>query len=110
MRARLILEHNGHAITKRVALPDEPAVGSVIMAERERGVVSVEHDTAHGEADVYLREDALDLKMQTIPEAHLAYIELMKGDGWEVEEEVALTTWLRHQIARQDEEEPAEPN
>ncbi|WP_233561985.1 hypothetical protein [Sorangium cellulosum] len=45
MRARLILEHGGHAITKRVELPE-----------------------ARGEADVYLREDALDLKMQTIPD------------------------------------------
>lgn len=41
---------------------------------------------------------------------HLAYIDLMKRDGWEVEEEPALTTWLRHQIDRQGEDEPAEPN
>ncbi|WP_438026382.1 hypothetical protein [Sorangium sp. So ce233] len=108
MRARLILEHGGHAITKLVDLPEAPAVGATVMAERERSVVSVESDAARGETDVYLREDALDLKMQTIPEAHLAYIELMKGDGWEVEEEVALTTWLRHQIARQDDDEPVE--
>ncbi|WP_437828818.1 hypothetical protein [Sorangium sp. So ce1153] len=110
MQVRLILEHDGHAITKRVELPEAPAVGAIVMAEREREVVSVEHDAARGETDVYLREDALDLKMQTIPEAHLAYLDLMKGDGWEVEEEVALTTWLRHQIARQDGDEPAEPN
>ncbi|WP_437281735.1 hypothetical protein WME90_14620 [Sorangium sp. So ce375] len=110
MRARLILEHGGHAITKRVELPEVPAVGAVVLAERERSVVSVEHDAARVETDLYLREDALDLKAQTIPEAHLAYIDLMKGGGWEVEDDVALTTLLRHQVDQQDEDEPIELN
>ncbi|KYF90283.1 hypothetical protein BE20_18205 [Sorangium cellulosum] len=110
MQARLILEHGGHAITKRVELTEAPAVGSVVMAERERAVVSVEHDAARGETDVYLRKDALDLKMQTLPEAHLAYLELMKGDGWEIEDETVLRVELRHLIDRQDEDEPVDPN
>ncbi|KYF90953.1 hypothetical protein BE20_03490 [Sorangium cellulosum] len=66
MRARLILEHGGHSITKRVELPETPAVGSVVMAEREREVVSVERDAARDEADVYLREDGDDLHGQSI--------------------------------------------
>lgn len=110
MRARPILESGGHAITKRVEVDEAPAVGSVVLADRERCVTSVEHVAERGEADVCLREDALDLKMQTIPDAHLAYIDLMKRDGWEVEDEVALTTLLRHQVDRQDEDEPVELN
>ncbi|WP_437955551.1 hypothetical protein WME76_29090 [Sorangium sp. So ce119] len=85
MRVRLILENGGHDLTKVVEMDEAPAVGLGVMAERERSVVSVEHDAARGETDVYLREDALDLKMQTLPEAHLAYFDLMKGDGWEIE-------------------------
>ncbi|XXY49162.1 hypothetical protein WME91_55055 [Sorangium sp. So ce269] len=104
MRARLILEHGGHAITKHADLPEAPAVGSVVMAERERQVVSVEHDAARGEVDVYLREDALDFHMQTLPEAHLAYLDLMKGDGWDIEDETVLRVELRHLIDRQDDE------
>ncbi|XYH95406.1 hypothetical protein ACMHYB_47640 [Sorangium sp. So ce1128] len=104
MRARLILEHGGHAITKHLELPEAPAVGSVVMAERERSVVSVEHDAARGDVDVYLHEDALDLKMQTIPEARLAYLDLMKVDGWEIEDEAVLRVELRHLIDRQDDE------
>ncbi|MGK3986027.1 hypothetical protein WME99_23480 [Sorangium sp. So ce136] len=110
MRAQLILEHGGHAITKRLELPETPVVGSVVMAEREREVVSVEHHAAGDGVDVYLREDMLDLKMQTIPEAHLAYLELMKGDGWEIEEEMALRVEFRHLIDRLHEDEPVEPS
>ncbi|WP_437757195.1 hypothetical protein [Sorangium sp. So ce1389] len=110
MQARLILEHGGHAITKRLDLPEAPAVGAVVMAERERQVVSVEHDAAHDETDVYLREDALDLKMQTIPEAHLACLDLMGRDGWEIEGEIALRTLLRHQIDCQDDDDPVALN
>ena len=110
MRARLILEHGGHAITKRVELAEAPAVGSAIMAERERSVLSVEYDAVREETDVCLREDALDLKMQTIPEAHLAYLDLMNGDGWEIEDETVLRVELRHVIDRQDEDEPAPLN
>ncbi|WP_437963140.1 hypothetical protein WMF04_25720 [Sorangium sp. So ce260] len=72
----------------------------------QRRVVSVKHNAARGQACVYVREDALDLKMQAIPEAHLAYIELMKRDGWEIEEEAALRAWRRYRIDRQGEGEP----
>ncbi|WP_437601907.1 hypothetical protein WMF28_09900 [Sorangium sp. So ce590] len=45
MRARLILEHGGHSITKRVELPEVPAVGAVVLAERERRLGGAErHD------------------------------------------------------------------
>lgn len=74
MRVRLILEHGGHSITKRLELPEAPAIGSIVVADRERRVVSVERDAGRGEVDVYLREDGDDLKMQVIPEAHVAYI------------------------------------
>ncbi|WP_437477846.1 hypothetical protein WME75_35295 [Sorangium sp. So ce1014] len=104
MRVRLMLENGGHAITKRPHLSEVPAVGSFVLAERARMVVSVELRAERGEADVYLREDADDLMMQVIPEAHLAHIELMKRYGWDVEEEVALMTWLRHRIERHDDE------
>ncbi|WP_437727006.1 hypothetical protein [Sorangium sp. So ce861] len=49
------------------------------------------------------------LKMQVIPEAHLAFVELMKRDGWDVEDEPALQAWLTHRINRQDEDEPVDP-
>ncbi|WP_437813854.1 hypothetical protein [Sorangium sp. So ce1078] len=60
--------------------------------------MSVELDAERGETDVYLREDVDDLEMQVIPEAHLGYIELMKRDGWEIDEEEALRVWLMHRI------------
>ncbi|WP_437478976.1 hypothetical protein WME75_31705 [Sorangium sp. So ce1014] len=110
MRVRLILENGGHAITKRLHLSEVPAVGSFLLAERARMVVSVEIHAERGEADVYLREDADDLLMQVIPEAHLAHIELMKRYGWDVEEEAALRAWLMLRIDRQDEDEPADQN
>ncbi|WP_437576435.1 hypothetical protein [Sorangium sp. So ce887] len=40
MRVRLILENGGNVITKRVELPEAPAVATIVMAERERRVVS----------------------------------------------------------------------
>ncbi|WP_437692809.1 hypothetical protein [Sorangium sp. So ce176] len=46
-------------------------------------------DAERGQADVYLREDGDDLKIQVIPEARLAYIGLMKRDGWKIVEETA---------------------
>src|SRR5688572_27487627 len=67
MRARLILEHGGHSITKRVELPEAPAVGSIVLAERERSVVSVEPNPGRSELDAYLREDGDDIKMQVSP-------------------------------------------
>ncbi|WP_437523242.1 hypothetical protein WME79_33730 [Sorangium sp. So ce726] len=71
MRVRLILENGGHAITKRVEVP---AVGSLVLADRERRVVSVEPVAERGQADVYLREDADDLATQIDPAAHLAFV------------------------------------
>ncbi|AGP42391.1 hypothetical protein BE04_14775 [Sorangium cellulosum] len=110
MRLRLILEHGGHAITKRVELPEVPAVGSVVLADRERRVVSVAPVAERGDVDVYVREDGDDIKMQVIPEAHLAYVELMKRDGWDVEEEAALRAWLRERISRQGRDGPVDLN
>ncbi|WP_438019650.1 hypothetical protein WMF18_11510 [Sorangium sp. So ce315] len=110
MRARLILENGGHTLSKRVDLDEVPAVGSIVLADRERRVVSVEPVDERGEVAVYLREDADDLMLQVVPEAHLARIELMKRDGWEVEEEDALMEWLMHRIDRQDEDEPVDPS
>jgi hypothetical protein len=109
MRVRLILDNGGHTLSKRVDLDEAPAVGSVVLADRERRVVSVEPNPERSEVDVYLREDALDLKMQVTPEAHLAYIELMKRDGWNVEGDEELRVWLMHRIDRQrtDEDEPS---
>lgn len=101
MRVRLILENGGHTLSKVVELAEAPAVGSIVLADRERRVVSVEPVAERGEVDVYLREDGDDLKMQIIPEAHLALVELMKLDGWDVEEEAGLRAWLRHRIDRQ---------
>ncbi|WP_437987521.1 hypothetical protein [Sorangium sp. So ce117] len=74
MRVRLILENGGHTLSKVVELPEVPAVGSRVLVDRERRVVSVESDAGRGEVDVYLREDGDDLKMQIIPEAHLAFV------------------------------------
>lgn len=99
MRVRLILENGGHAITKRLDLPEAPAVDAIVLADRGRRVVSVGPDAGRGEVDVYLREDADDLKMQIIPEAHLAFIEFMKRDGWEIEDEAALWAWMRRRVA-----------
>ncbi|WP_437970514.1 hypothetical protein WMF04_15035 [Sorangium sp. So ce260] len=110
MRVRLILENGGHAITKRLHLAEAPAVGSFVLADRERYVVSVERVVERDEFDVYLREDGDDLSMQVIPETHLAHIELMKEDGWEVEEEDELMAWLEDRLRRQDGDEPVGQN
>ncbi|WP_437765395.1 hypothetical protein WMF27_30195 [Sorangium sp. So ce281] len=64
----------------------------------------MECDTECGEAHVDLAEGIKELVTQRLPEAHLAYIELMKRDGRDVEEETALIAWVRHQVDRQDDE------
>ncbi|AGP40088.1 hypothetical protein SCE1572_39670 [Sorangium cellulosum So0157-2] len=38
-------------------------MGSVVLADRERCVISVEPHPERGEADAYLREDADDLAL-----------------------------------------------
>ncbi|WP_437538371.1 hypothetical protein WME79_20625 [Sorangium sp. So ce726] len=38
---------------------------------------------------------------QVIPEAHIAYIELMKLYGWDAEKEREFRAWLMHRIGRQ---------
>ncbi|KYF69312.1 hypothetical protein [Sorangium cellulosum] len=102
MRVRLILENGGHTLPKVVELPRVPAVGSTIQVDRERRVVLLKTDAGRSGVDVYLREDADDLLMQITPEAHLAFVELMKRDGWDVEDEEELRVWLTHRINRQD--------
>ncbi|WP_157907225.1 hypothetical protein [Sorangium cellulosum] len=38
------------------------------------------------------------------PAAHLAHVDWMKRDGWDVEDEPTLRAWLTHRIERQDED------
>ncbi|WP_437820085.1 hypothetical protein [Sorangium sp. So ce1078] len=101
MRAQLILENGGHAMTKVVELTEAPAVGAMVESDRPRKVSSVEEDAERGEVRVYLAEDSEDLAVQMLPQAHMAYIELMKAEGWEVEGEDELMAWLKHRVRRQ---------
>ncbi|XYH92864.1 hypothetical protein ACMHYB_33985 [Sorangium sp. So ce1128] len=101
MRVRLILENGGHALTKRVDLTEAPIVGAVVEADRERKANAVEEDPESGESRVYLTEDAEDMAVRVLPLAHMAYVDLMKADGWEVEGEEELMAWLRHRVRRQ---------
>ncbi|WP_437855122.1 hypothetical protein [Sorangium sp. So ce363] len=110
MRVRLILESGGHTLSKVVELPRVPAIGSTIRVDRERRVVLLKTDAGRSEVDVYLCEDADDLLMQITPEVHLAFVELMKRDGWDVEDEEELRVWLTQRINRQNEDEPVELN
>ncbi|HTN86568.1 MAG TPA: hypothetical protein VL242_22865 [Sorangium sp.] len=50
---------------------------------------------------VYLAEDAPDLAVYVQPAAHLARLDAMKADGWEVEDEQTLRACLRKWIDRQ---------
>ncbi|WP_437958411.1 hypothetical protein WME76_01300 [Sorangium sp. So ce119] len=109
MRVRLILENGGHAMSKVVELPRVPAIGSTIRVDRERRVVLLKTDAGRSEVDVYLREDADDLMRQVFPEAHLAHVELMKRDGWDVEDEEELRAWLTRRISQQDDEDEDGP-
>ncbi|WP_433927021.1 hypothetical protein AB3662_28935 [Sorangium cellulosum] len=72
----------------------------MVLADRERAIVSVELDAERGEADAYLREDGDDLAMQINAAAHVARIARMKADGWNVEDEAALRAWLMYRIDR----------
>lgn len=100
MRVRLILENGGHALSKRLDMPEAPAVGSIVLADRERRVADVEL-AADGVADVYLKEDADDLAVQLSPVAHLARLDAMLAAGWDVEREEELRAWLMRRIERQ---------
>ncbi|WP_437786666.1 hypothetical protein [Sorangium sp. So ce1097] len=110
MRVRLILENGGHDLTKVVEIDEAPAVGAIVLADRERPIVSVELDADRGQADVYLREDADDLAVQLVAAAHMAHIDRMKAEGWEIEGEQVLRGWLTHRIERQDGDEPVALN
>ncbi|WP_437817122.1 hypothetical protein [Sorangium sp. So ce1078] len=72
-------------------------MGALILAGRERRVVSVEQHAGRGETDVCLCEDVADLMMHIDAAAHLACVELMKRDWWEIEKE-ALRVCLRERI------------
>ncbi|WP_437751511.1 hypothetical protein [Sorangium sp. So ce1389] len=101
MRVRLILENGGHALTKLADLTEAPVVGAMVEADREREVNAVEEDPESAELRVHLKEDAEDVAVRILPQAHVAYIELMKREGWEVEAEDELMAWLRHRVRRQ---------
>ncbi len=110
MRVRLILENNGHAMTKVAELTHAPEVGATVEFDRPRRVNSVEEDAERGEVRVYLSEDAEDLAVQMLPQAHMAYIEVMKAEGWEVEGEDELMAWLKHRVRRQRHTGPVAQN
>ncbi|XXY52889.1 hypothetical protein WME91_17330 [Sorangium sp. So ce269] len=97
-------------MTNVTELTQTPAVGATVEFDRPRKVNSVEEDAARGEVRVYLSEDAEDLAVQILPQAHMAYIELMKAKGWEVEGEDELMAWLKHRIRRQRHAGPVAQN
>ncbi|WP_438003036.1 hypothetical protein WME89_29405 [Sorangium sp. So ce321] len=103
MRVRLILRLFESTITKLVELDEEPAVGSVFLADRERLVTGVEHYDARGEVYVYLQEDEEDDMIQLAPlpddeedykvyvvppRARLAHIMYMQAEGWRAEDDL----------------------
>ncbi|WP_437574559.1 hypothetical protein [Sorangium sp. So ce887] len=88
-------------MTKVVEITKVPRVDSTVEADRQRKVNAVEEDAERGEVRVSLSEDAEDLAVQILPQAHMAYIELMKREGWEVEGEEELMAWLKHRVRRQ---------
>ncbi|KYG07428.1 hypothetical protein BE21_02520 [Sorangium cellulosum] len=100
MRVRLIIENGGRAVSKFVDLPEVPSVGALVQADRTRRVVGVELAAEHGEHAIYLAEDATDLAVYIQPAAHLARLDAMKADGWEVEDEDALRAWLRERLGQ----------
>jgi hypothetical protein len=102
MRVRLIIENGGRAVSKLVDLPEVPSVGALVQADRARRVAGVELAAGSDEHAVYLAEDATDLAVYVQPTAHLARLDAMKGDGWEIDDEEALRAWLRERIARED--------
>ncbi|WP_437963134.1 hypothetical protein WMF04_25685 [Sorangium sp. So ce260] len=110
MRVRLILENGGHDLTKVVEMNEAPAVGAIVLADRERHVASVEHVAERDETNVYLREDAGDLSVQLDAAAHLTHIDMMKAEGWEIEGEQVLRAWLMHRIERQGTDGPVDPD
>ncbi|WP_234023805.1 hypothetical protein [Sorangium cellulosum] len=88
-------------MTKVVELTESPKVGAKVEFDRPRKVSAVEVDAERGEVRVCLTEDAEDLAIQILPQAHMAYIELMKRDGWEIDAEDELMAWLKHRVRRQ---------
>ncbi len=115
MRVRLILDLFGSTLTKLVELDEEPAVGSVFLADRERIVTRVEHYDARGEVYVYLQHDEEDDRIRLIPlpgeeedyeaymvpaRARMVHILYVLAEGWRAEDDL---------FGGRDSGEPVEP-
>jgi hypothetical protein len=81
-------------MSKLVELDAAPSVGARVKAHRERQVDGVRFDAERDEHVVTLAEDDTDRGIYDDPEVHMAHLDAMTADGWQIEAERALRVYL----------------